>query len=101
MGRLTCDCARKDIYQISIYPTPTEIYGGAHDGALAPLSVDLVALAACFTEVTTFGWEAIVLDNSGNPCIHIQGKYQGRAVNLRLASLHREGAQPGQSLEAV
>jgi hypothetical protein len=63
MGPLGLRYAEEDgFWELTVYPTPVELVGGARDGAVvAPwFSLDLEQLRAAFAPVTALSWNAWV-----------------------------------------
>src|SRR5262249_47209820 len=64
-------------WELVVYPTPVELLGGAHDGAVvAPgFTLDLEGLRAAFDRVDDFGWDALGLHDAEGPHIRVEGAY--------------------------
>ena len=73
-------------WELVVYPTPVELLGGAHDGAVvAPgFTLDLEGLRAAFDRVDDFGWNAPGLHDADGPHVWVEGEYRGREVWLRV-----------------
>jgi hypothetical protein len=84
-----------------VYPTPVELLGGAHDGAVvAPgFTLDLEGLRAAFDRVDDFGWDAVGLHDAEGPHVRVEGEYRGREVWLRVLAQAPEDEDPGMKLD--
>lgn len=80
-----------------IYPTPVELLGGAHDGAVVipGFSLDLERLRSAFDSVLDFGWNALGLHGPEGPYVHVEGIYQGCEVYLQVLAQAPEDEAPG------
>lgn len=86
-------------WEVLIFPTPVELLGGAHDGAVvAPgFSLDLEGLRGEFDEVTAFSWQA--LGFADGPYVAIEGVYQGHEVYVEILAYPPEDEEPGIKLD--
>jgi hypothetical protein len=86
-----------DFVDVVIYPTPTELVGGAADGGLfdPDFSLDLDQLQAVFEHVDDFGWRALGGFDPDGPHIWVEGIYQGRETYLRVLASAPEDEEPG------
>jgi len=90
-------------WEVCIYPTPVELLGGAHDGAVVDpgFSLDLEQLRLMFNTVAAFGWNALGLTNPEGPYVYVEGVYQDRDVYLQVLSRAPEDAEPGMKLDTT
>jgi hypothetical protein len=90
-----------EFWEIVVYPTPVELLGGAHDGAVvAPgFALDLERLRAAFDRVDDFGWNALGLHDPDGPYVWVEGDYRGRDVLLRVLGQAPEDEDPGMKLD--
>ena len=88
-------------WELVVYPTPVELLGGAHDGAVvAPgFTLDLEGLRAAFDRVDDFGWDALGLHDADGPHVRVGGEYRGREVWLRVLAQAPEDEDPGMKLD--
>ena len=88
-------------WELVVYPTPVELLGGAHDGAVvAPgFTLDLEGLRAAFDRVDDFGWNALGLHDADGPHVWVEGEYRGREVWLRVLAQAPEDEDPGMKLD--
>src|SRR5207253_9016042 len=72
-------------WEIWIYPTPVELVGGAHDGAVVVpgFRLDLDQLRQEFDTVVAFGWDALGLTGSEGPHVAVEGVFRGREAYLQ------------------
>ena len=101
MGPMGFRCHEEDgFWDVLIFPTPVELLGGAHDGAVvAPgFSLDLEGLRSEFDEVTAFSWQA--LGFSDGPHVAIEGVYQGHEVYVEILAYPPDDEEPGMKLNA-
>ena len=89
---------------MSIYPTPVEVVGGAHDGAVVSpgCTVDLEQLRALFDTVVEFGWNTFGVSDSEGPYVYIEvGQFAGaRGLPVRPRRAP-EDEEPGLKLDAT
>ena len=90
-------------WEVWIYPTPVELVGGAHDGAVvAPdFCLDLERLRSTFEVVADFGWNALGLHCPEGPYVHVEGVYRGREVYLQVLAQAPHDEEPGLKLDAT
>ena len=83
-------------WEITIYPTPVELVGGAHDGeVVAPgFSLDLEGLRSLFERIDDVGWSALG-SPSEPPNVWIEGLYLGNEILLRVLAHAPEDEEPG------
>jgi hypothetical protein len=88
-------------WEVTVYPTPVELLGGAHDGALVTpgFALDLELLRASFESVGALGWQALGLDEAEGPHLYVEGVYQGREVDLQILVYAPEDEVPGSKLD--
>src|SRR6185312_7982378 len=86
-----------DSWQVTIYPTPVELVGGAVDGeVVAPgFSVDLERLREAFTRLDAFGWNALGLQGPDRPYIYLEGDFLARELLLRVLAHAPPDEGPG------
>lgn len=90
-------------WEIWIFPTPVELVGGAHDGAVvAPdFSLDLEEPRSFFESVEALGWHALGLNWSEGPHVYVEGVYEGHEVYLKVLAQAPEGEEPGIKVNTV
>src|SRR5262245_57080787 len=90
-------------WEIWIYPTPVELVGGAHDGAVvAPdFSLDLEELRSFFDSIEALGWHALGLNWSEGPHVYVEGVYEGHEVYLKVLAQAPEGEEPGMKVNTA
>jgi len=90
-------------WEIWIYPTPVELLGGAHDGAVVDpgFSFDLELLRSVFDTVAAFGWNALGLTYPEGPHVYVEGVYQEREIYLQVLARAPEDADPGMKLDTT
>jgi hypothetical protein len=93
----------EDIVELTIYPTPVELVGGAVDGAVVVpgFSFDIYMLQSAFEQVDALDWQAHSMgphDLEG-PHLSLEGIYQGYYVWLRVLSDPPEEVEPGLYLD--
>jgi hypothetical protein len=73
-------------WEISIYPTPVELVGGRHDGAVVVpgFSLDLERFRETFDSIMDFGWNALGLKSEEGPSVYVEGVYEGREIFLQV-----------------
>jgi hypothetical protein len=79
------------------------LVGGAHDGdVVAPgFALDLEQLRQEFDSVVAFGWNALGLNWTEGPHVHIEGVFRGREVFLQVLAYAPEGEGPGLKVDAT
>jgi hypothetical protein len=84
-------------WEITIYPTPVELVGGADDGAVVTpgFSLDLEQLRSAFDSITAIGWNALGLNYSEGPHVYVEGVYEGRDIFLQVLAYAPEDEDPG------
>ena len=101
MGPLGCrygfEGDQDDFINVAVYPTPTELVGGAVDGEIVEpdFSVDLEQLRTIFDHFDDFGWQAIGEHDPDGPHIWVEGYYREREVYLRILARAPEDEEPG------
>jgi len=90
-------------WEISIYPTPVELVGGAHDGKVVVpgFRLDLEQLRQEFESVVEFGWNSLGLNWPEGPHVYVEGVFQGREVYLQVLAYAPEDEAPGLKLDAT
>jgi hypothetical protein len=104
MGPLGLRYREEDgFWEVWVYPTPVELVGGAHDGAVVEpgFSLDLEQLRAAFESITDFGWNALGLNDPDGPHVYVEGVFRGREVFLQVLAYAPEGEEPGLRVDAT
>jgi hypothetical protein len=93
----------EDFWDISVYPTPVELVGGAHDGAVVipGFRLDLESFRSLFEEVKDFGWNALGFTDPEGPYVYIEGIYGSREVFVQVLAAPPEDEEPGLKLDAT
>jgi hypothetical protein len=77
-------------WEVTLFASSTEIYGGALDGscALSPFMLDLKLLMEVFDVVESFYWQAQTMadDDELGPHVGVEGQFEGHSVWLRITS---------------
>ncbi|HOW71924.1 MAG TPA: hypothetical protein PKY77_15100 [Phycisphaerae bacterium] len=89
-------------WEITIYPTPVELVGGAVDGeVVAPgFSLDLEGLQALFEEVKDFSWNVLGWPHEG-PHVSIEGICGGHEVFLQILAQAPDDEEPGAKVDTL
>jgi hypothetical protein len=89
-------------WDVWVFPTPVELVGGAHDGAVVVpgFSLDLEELQAVFDEVVAFVWNALGLNYPEGSYVSIEGVFQGRELYLQVLARAPEDEEPGLKVDA-
>ena len=86
-------------WEISLFPSQTEIVGGAQDGhQTAPrFFVDVLAIARLFSRVDELTWQSKPVDESDQLGSHIAigGVCEGESVSIRILRSAPRGFDPG------
>ena len=87
-----------DFWEVTIYPTPTELVGGAEDGAIvAPgFSLNVQKLCSVFEELEDVCWLAQAFgphDEYGQH-LSVEGVYEGHQIFLQILSEAPAGEEP-------
>jgi hypothetical protein len=104
LGPLGLRYAEEDgCWEVTIYPTPVELVGGAHDGeVVAPgFTLDLEQLRAAFDSIVALGWNALGLNDPEGPHVHVEGVYQGRELFLQVLAQAPDDEEPGLKMDAT
>ncbi len=90
-------------WEVWIYPTPMDLVGGRHDGAVVVLgfTLDLDRLRASFDSVVAFGWSALGLNHNEGPHVSVEGVFQGREVYLQVLAQAPEDEEPGMKFDTT
>jgi hypothetical protein len=92
-----------ELVALIVYPTPVELVGGEHDGAivLPGFSLDVQALQTVFERVTAFHWYAqgVGPDDEDGPHLSLEGTFQGHLVWLRVLAEAPDDEEPGLQLD--
>jgi hypothetical protein len=85
-----------DFWDISVYPTPVELVGGAHDGEVVVpgFRLDLERFRSLFETIQDFGWNALGLGDPEGPYVYIEGMYDGREVFVQMLASPPEDEEP-------
>lgn len=77
-------------WEVTLFASSTEIYGGALDGscAVSRFMLDLRVLMEVFDVVESFYWQAQTMadDDELGPHVGVEGEFEGHAVWLRITS---------------
>lgn len=89
------------MWDVSVYPTPVELLGGAVDGeVVAPdFTLDLEGLRSAFDRIDDFGWMALGLPQTEGPHVSIEGSYMGHEVYLQVLAYAPDDEEPGMKLD--
>lgn len=92
-----------ELWEIVLYPTPVALHGGPEDGMVVSpgFSLDLKQVLETFEEVLAAHWTAHPFSPSDcdHPSVSIEGRYQGRAVFLRILAEAPDDEPPGLAVE--
>jgi hypothetical protein len=90
-------------WQITIYPKPVELVGGADEGEIVALafSLDLEAMRAEFERVDAVSWHSLGYLNGEGSHVSIEGVYRGHAVFVQVLAYAPEGKEPGTKLDTT
>lgn len=92
-------CNADDIWEISLFVSPTEIVGGEHDGerVSSMFLVDTLVILELFDVVESAVWQPHQMDADDELRAHfaVTGVYQGRQICLRLLADTPERFAPG------
>ena len=88
-----------DHWEITVYPTPAELIGGAEDGAVVSpgFSLDVQNLSTLFEELVDVRWQAQAFgpnDHLGQH-ISVEGVYYGHEIYLQVLSEAPDDEEPG------
>ena len=91
------------LWDVCVYPTPVELVGGAHDGAVVTpgFRLDLEQLRAAFDAVTAFDWNALGLTRPEGPHVAVEGVFRGREVFLQVLAYAPDDEEPGLKFDAT
>ena len=77
-------------WEVTLFVSNTEFFGGPHDGklAVARYMLDLKKVFAVFESVDSFYWQAQSMadDDQIGPHIGLEGEFEGHSVWLRVTS---------------
>ncbi len=77
-----------DVWEVSLFISPTEYVGGPHDGRRAATNyvLNIKELCECFDSIETASWQAFKLDAEDDLGSHfaIFGTYESHKVWLRI-----------------
>lgn len=86
-------------WEVTLFISSTEIYGGALDGqcAFSRFMVDLRELMSVFDVVESFYWQAQTMseDDQLGPHVGIEGMFQGQSIWLRITAQPPSSFEPG------
>jgi hypothetical protein len=102
MGSLACRYGEDDgFWEVTLYPTPVELVGGAVDGeVVAPgFLLDLAGLRSAFDRVDEFLWDSLGVVGDEGPYVVIEGQFRGREVYLQILTYAPAGEEPGIQLD--
>jgi hypothetical protein len=104
LGTLGCRyCHEDDLWEIVLYPTPVALRGGPDDETVVSpgFSLDLKQLLETFEEVDAVNWttQPFGPDDSDNPSIAIESRFQGQAVYLQILSEAPPDEPPGLTVD--
>ena len=93
----------EDLLELVVYPTPVQLVGGEHDGAIVipGFSLDVLALQAVFERVTALHWHAhdVGPDDEDGPHLSLEGTYQSHPVWLRVLAEAPDDEEPALELD--
>ena len=92
-----------DFWEISIYPTPVELLGGAHDGEIVipGFSLDIEGLRSVFAEIRDMGWNSLGLLGNEGPYVWVEGIFQGHEVYVQILADSPEDEEPGMKFDTM
>ncbi|MBC7819391.1 MAG: hypothetical protein IAG10_21105 [Planctomycetaceae bacterium] len=77
-------------WEVTLFASSTEIYGGALDGscAVSRFMLDLRVLMELFDVVESFYWQAQTMadDDQVGPHVGVEGSFEGHAIWLRITA---------------
>lgn len=93
----------EDFWEVSVYPTPVELVGGAHDGEVVVpgFRLDLDQFRQEFDSVVATGWNALGLNRPEGPHVYVEGVFQGREIYLQVLAYAPQDEEPGLKLNAM
>ena len=81
-------CRAEGAWEISLFPSSTQIVGGGRDGETrrSRFTLDIKALTSLFAAISSASWQAHALatDDEIGPHLAIEGKYGEEDVLLRI-----------------
>lgn len=97
------DEAETPQWEVTLFVSSTEIYGGALDGqcAFSRFMVDLRDLMAAFDVVESCYWQAQTMasDDQLGPHVGVEGMFQGHPVWLRITAQPPRDFEPGRMFD--
>jgi hypothetical protein len=93
----------EDCWEVSVYPTPVELIGGAVDGEVVVpgFSLDLKGLCDVFDTVEECVWQSLGLAPNDGPEIWVEGGFQGQHVFLQVLAHAPDDELPGMKLNVT
>jgi hypothetical protein len=89
----------KNVWEITVFASRTEIVGGSEDGRSCHSSfdVDIKAVADLMTHVDGISWQTQPLDKFDELGAHlaVEGQYEDKQIWLRITSTSPERFDPG------
>lgn len=90
-------------WEVTLFVSSTEIYGGAFDGqrAVSRFMLDLSELKETFDVIENFYWQAQTMaeDDQLGPHIGVEGTFEGHSVWLRVTAEPPSDFQPGRAID--
>ena len=97
------DGVNRSQWEVTLFVSNTELFGGPHDGQLAVsrYMLDLKKVLAVFDAVESFYWQAQSMadDDQVGPHIGLEGEFEGNWVWLRITSEPPVQFEPGRSVD--
>lgn len=90
---------RKDVWEVTVFASSTEIIGGERDGehTHSRFALDLRQMSALLDELWSFHWQALPLgpDDDLGPHVSLEGRHAGHHVWLRILASPPKHFEPG------
>lgn len=92
-------------WEVTLFVSSTEIYGGAQDGQLAfsRFMIDMKELMSAFHSVESCYWQAQTMtdDDQLGPHIGVEGRFRDQLIWLRITAQPPSVFEPGQVFDQI
>ncbi len=92
-------CQVDDIWELTLFVSRTEIFGGEFDGRSVPglFLLDLMGLLLEFDEVTACGWQPFPMDDQDDVGAHVsmEGRYGEHRLWVRIPAVQPQAIAAG------
>ncbi|MFV0442404.1 MAG: hypothetical protein ACK5Q5_02410 [Planctomycetaceae bacterium] len=92
-------CKANDIWEVTLFVSRTEVFGGEFDGERVPgrFCLNVAPLISLLDELDNCWWQPLTVaaDDDLGPHLSLEGRYAGHAVWIRITAEQPEDIESG------